>query len=240
MTWSIVARDPHTGHLGVAISTCHFAVGAICPNLRWGVGALSSQSYSSPLAGARLLDGLAQGLSAEAAISAALDDDEGRTWRQIHGVDAQGNGFSYTGSNCVEWCGSWQDKGVSVAGNMLAGAAVVAKTAAIWMANERLPFAARLLTALDAGQAAGGDKRGKQSAALIVIGGEAHAEIDLRVDDHPDPIIELRRLFDVYNAQRLPGLATMPSRANPSGVTDPAARQAVIDAFHKDSANRGK
>ena len=238
MTWSIVARDPDTGHLGVAISTCNFAVGALCPNLRWGVGALSSQSYSSPLAGERMLDGLAAALSADAAMTAALKDDDGRDWRQIHGVDRHGESFAYTGSSCVDWCGDWTAAGVSVAGNMLAGPAVVADTACCWTAGTQMPFADRLLSALEAGQAAGGDKRGKQSAAIIVIAGEAHPEIDLRVDDHPEPLVELRRLFTVYEVERRPFLVTMPTRAQPSGITDPAARQAAIDAFHKRRSER--
>ena len=150
MTWSIVARDTAQGHLGVAIATCAFAVGALCPRFHWGVGALSSQSYSSPLAGERVLEHLAAGLDGAAAVNHALADDEGRAWRQIHGVNAGGIPFAYTGADCVDWCGHWTSDGVSVAGNMLAGPAVVAATAEAWENGGDKPFAARLLAALAA------------------------------------------------------------------------------------------
>ena len=231
MTWSIVARDTAQGHLGVAIATCAFAVGALCPRFRWGVGALSSQSYSSPLAGERVLEHLAAGLDGAAAVNHALADDDGRAWRQIHGVSAGGTPFAYTGADCVDWCGHWTGDGVSVAGNMLAGPAVVAATAEAWENGGDKPFAERLLAALAAGEAAGGDKRGKQSAALRVVGPEAHSEIDIRVDDHRDPLGELTRLFKLFWQERRPHFSTMPTRADPSGITDPAARTAAIDAF---------
>ncbi|MEC7515781.1 MAG: DUF1028 domain-containing protein, partial [Pseudomonadota bacterium] len=112
MTWSIVARDTAQGHLGVAIATCAFAVGALCPRFHWGVGALSSQSYSSPLAGERVLEHLAAGLDGAAAVNHALADDDGRAWRQIHGVSAGGTPFAYTGADCVDWCGHWTGDGV--------------------------------------------------------------------------------------------------------------------------------
>ena len=231
MTWSIVARDAASGHLGVAIATRAFAVGALCPRFHWGVGALSSQSYSSPLAGERVLEHLAGGLDGAAAVTRALADDAGRGWRQIHGVSASGTPFAYTGDSCVDWCGHWTGDGVSVAGNMLAGPAVVAATAEAWENGADKPFAARLLAALTAGEAAGGDKRGKQSAALRVVGSEAHSEVDIRVDDHLEPLTELTRLFKLFWQERRPHFSTMPTRADPSGITDPAARAAAIDAF---------
>ncbi len=161
MTWSIVARDPQTGHLGIAVASKVLAVGAMCPWLRFGVGAVSSQSFSSPLAGERTLTVLALGFPPERAIEVALIDDEGRSWRQIHGVDDQGRPGAFTGSDCVDWCGHWTGENVSVADNMLAGPDVVEATVNTWLGAEGLAFDERLLVALAAGEAAGGDKRGK-------------------------------------------------------------------------------
>ncbi len=228
MTWSIVARDPASGQIGIAISSRVIAVGALCPMFRDGVGALSSQSYTSPIAGERLLDALGSGTGVDAAIRHALTGDDGHMWRQIHGVDATGRPFVHTGASCIDWCGHWTGDAVTVAGNMLAGPQVLDATVAAWSDGEDRPFADRLLGALEAGQAAGGDKRGRQSAALIVHGGEVHAAVDLRVDEHPDPVAELRRIFDLFWAERRPYMATLPTRADRSGIYDPGEREAFI------------
>lgn len=231
MTWSIVARDPETGMFGVAVSSCVVAVGAMCPWFREGVGALSSQSYTSPVAGERALTAMAAGIDPEAAIDQALADDRGREWRQIHGVDAQGRAHAYTGGRCVEWCGHWTGDGVSIAGNMLAGSQVVEATVAAWTVSVDASFPDRLLRALEAGQEAGGDKRGRQSAAIKVIGNQAHAEVDLRVDEHPDPVAELRRIFDLFWSERRPYMATLPTRDEPSGIFEPQEREAFIARY---------
>lgn len=231
MTWSIVARDPASGAFGVAISSRVIAVGALCPWVTAGVGALSSQSYTSPVAAERTLTGLARGLGFEAAIAKALHDDRGRDWRQIHGVDTEGRAHAYTGTSCVDWCGHWTGDAVSVAGNMLAGPAVVEATASAWLDGNHRPFADRLLAALEAGQNVGGDKRGQQSAALLVVGAEAHAEVDLRVDEHATPTAELRRVFDLFWVERRPYYATLPTRDDPSGIFEPEAREAFVAAF---------
>ncbi|MFX4223975.1 MAG: DUF1028 domain-containing protein [Thalassobaculum sp.] len=231
MTWSIVARDPSNGNLGIAISSRVIAVGALCPMFRDGVAALSSQSYTSPVAGTRMLDALAEGRPAEDAFGHALAEDDGHMWRQIHGVDAAGRPFARTGGSCIDWCGHWTGDGVSIAGNMLAGPDVLDATVATWNGGTGRPFADRLLAALEAGQAAGGDKRGRQSAALTVRGGEIHAAVDLRVDEHPDPVAELRRVFDLFWAERRPYMATLPTRGNPSGIYDPDEREAFIARF---------
>lgn len=228
MTWSIVARDPSSGQIGIAISSRVIAVGALCPMFRDGVGALSSQSYTSPVAGERLLEALASGKGGEAAIAHALTGDDGHTWRQIHGVDAAGRPFAHTGTSCISWCGHWTGDAVSIAGNMLAGPQVLDATVAAWSDGPARPFADRLLAALEAGQAAGGDKRGRQSAALAVRSGEIHAAVDLRVDEHPDPVAELRRVFDLFQAERRPYMATLPTRENRSGIYDPQEREAFI------------
>lgn len=239
MTWSIAARDPASGALGVAVSSRVIAVGALCPWVRAGVAALSTQSYTSPVAAERTLAAVSGGATLEAAVAAALADDDGRAWRQIHGVDARGRAHAYTGSSCVDWCGHWTGDAASVAGNMLAGPDVVDATVTQWLEGEGRPLADRLLSALEAGQAAGGDKRGQQSAALLVVGDEAHALVDLRVDEHVAPIAELRRVFDLFWLERRPYYATLPTRRHPSGIFDPAEREAFVARFREDEAARG-
>ena len=154
MTWSIVAHDPATGAFAVAVTTCAFAVGASCPFVRSGVGAVSTQSMTNRYLGPAVLDGMARGLSPTAAIESALAGDEGRGIRQIHAVDRHGRSAAWTGRNCVEWCGDRAGQGFSVAGNMLAGEAVLADTVACFVTRDDLPLAERLVAALEAGDAA--------------------------------------------------------------------------------------
>ena len=218
MTWSIVAHDPRTGGFAVAVATCAFAVGAACPHVRAGVGAVSTQSMTNRYLGPAVLDGMARGLGPAAAIEGALAGDEGRGLRQVHAVGRHGQAAAWTGENCVAWCGSARVPFVSVAGNMLAGAAVVADTLAAMQAEGALEQ--RLMTAMLAGEAAGGDRRGKQSAAMLLTTTEDFADLDLRVDDHADPLAELRRLLELWTRTAQPSLGTRPRKAAPSGVTD--------------------
>jgi uncharacterized Ntn-hydrolase superfamily protein len=227
MTWSIVARDPETGAFGVAIATKFFAVGSLCPHAESGVGALATQALVNPLWGPAGLALLRAGVSAAEAVARLVAGDPGRDHRQLHLVDRAGRTAVHTGTACVDWCGAAAGEGFSVAGNMLAGAAVVEATAAAYRGAEG-PFAARLLAALDAGEAAGGDKRGRQSAALLVYAGEDYAELDLRVDDHAAPLPELRRLWEVARRHALPFKRFLPSRADPAGTTDRAVINAAI------------
>jgi uncharacterized Ntn-hydrolase superfamily protein len=220
MTWSIVAHDPPTGAFAVAVATCAFAVGASCPHLRSGVGAVSTQSMTNRYLGPAVLDGLARGLPPAAAIEGALAGDAGRGIRQVHAVDRHGRSAAWTGGNCVEWCGDRAMPGISVAGNMLAGAAVLADTVAAFAAGTALPLPERLLAAMDAGEAAGGDRRGRQSAALLLTTTEDFPDINLRVDDHATPLAELRRLLGVWRREAEPGLRDRPGKANPSGRVD--------------------
>jgi uncharacterized Ntn-hydrolase superfamily protein len=220
MTWSIVAHDPETGAFAVAVTTCAFAVGASCPFVRSGVGAVSTQSMTNRYLGPAVLDGMARGLSPAAAIEGALAGDEGRGLRQVHAVDRHGRSAAFTGGNCVEWCGELTSAHVSFAGNMLAGPAVLADTYAAFVTNPDLTLAERMLSALDAGEAAGGDRRGRQSAALVLTTTEDFPDLSLRVDDHALPLVELRRLYGIWLRDRAPGLRDQPSRARPSGLTD--------------------
>lgn len=220
MTWSIVIHDPATDAFAVAVTTRAFAVGAMCPFVRAGVGAVSTQSMTNRYLGPAILDGMARGLSPAAAIEGALTGDEGRGLRQVHAVDRLGRTAAFTGRNCVEWCGSADAPHVSVAGNMLAGPEVVRDTLACVGSETGLDLPERLMAALDAGQAAGGDRRGRQSAAMRLTTTEDFPDLDLRVDDHADPLIELRRLLGIWRREGQPRLAQSPSRANPSGFTD--------------------
>ena len=220
MTWSIVAHDPATSAFAVAVTTCAFAVGASCPFVRSGVGAVSTQSMTNRYLGPAVLDGMARGLSPAAAIEGALAGDEGKGLRQVHAVDRHGRSAAFTGTHCVEWCGNLTSAHVSFAGNMLAGPAVLADTYAGFVSTPDLPLAERLLAAMDAGEAAGGDRRGRQSAALVLTTTEDFPDISLRVDDHPLPLVELRRLYGIWLRDRAPGLADQPSKARPSGQTD--------------------
>ena len=156
--------------------------------------------------------------------------DDGRESRQLHVMDIKGRIAAHTGSECVDWCGHIQGDGFSLAGNMLAGAAVLDDTAQAFIANASLPFAQRLIVAMKAGEAAGGDKRGKQSAALVIQGEEEWSDLDLRVDDHTDPLAELERLEQVSRERWVHFRPFLPTRKNPAGITDRAVIDATIEA----------
>ena len=220
MTWSIVAHDPETGAFAVAATTCAFAVGASCPHVRAGVGAVSTQSFTNRYLGPAILDGMARGLPPGAAIEGALAGDEGHGIRQVHAVDRLGRTAAFTGRHCVDWAGDRALEGFSVAGNMLAGEAVVAETVETFRAQAALALPERLLAALDAGEAAGGDRRGRQSAAMRLVTTEDFPDLDLRVDDHAEPLAELCRLLGIWRRDREPGLKDAPRKADPSGMCD--------------------
>jgi uncharacterized Ntn-hydrolase superfamily protein len=233
MTWSIVAKDAASGAFGVAVASKVLAVGAICPWLEAGTGALSTQSYTNPLYGPDILAKLAAGDSIEAAIGAVTTADEGRAFRQVHGVDARGNAFAYTGASCVDCNGHALGEGVSVAGNMLAGPAVVAEAMKAWTDGWEKPFAQRLVDALAAGELAGGDKRGKQSAAIKIVKTEPWPWVDLRIDDAAEPVRDLSRMLDTFLAERAPYYVTLATRENPAGVYDPAERETYQAGYRK-------
>src|SRR3954464_5299382 len=193
MTWSLIARDPASGALGIAVATKNFAVGCRVPHIESGIGAVATQALSNPFYGVNGIKLLRDGKSAADIIETLTAADAGREHRQLHVMDATGRTAAHTGTDCIDWCGSTAGEGFSVAGNMLAGPTVIAETAKVYVANTALPFPRRLIAALQAGEAAGGDKRGKQSAALLIHGEEDWPDLDLRVDDHTDPLGELER-----------------------------------------------
>jgi uncharacterized Ntn-hydrolase superfamily protein len=218
-TFSIVARCPRSAMLGVAVSTAVPAVGAICPYIRPGVGAVSTQAWVNPYLAFAALDRLAAGAGAAEALEAVMAEDDARAVRQIGVVDAGGNAASFSGADCTSWFGHRTGPGFAIQGNMLTGPDVLAQMEAEFLADEKAELAERLVRALEAGQAVGGDKRGKQSAAVLVYGAEDYAMVDVRVDENPHPVVELRRVWEIYRQQTVPfvqGMARKGQIAQPA------------------------
>ena len=230
MTWSILARD-REGRFGVAIASRFFAVGALCVHTQRGVGAVATQALMNPLYGPAGLALLAQGHAPASVVVALTALDAGRAQRQLQVLGSAGPGAVYTGDRCVDWCGHRLGEDFCVAGNMLAGPRVIEATAEAFEHSGALPLAERLLAALAAGEAAGGDKRGKQSAALRIQGDEDRTELDLRVDDHTEPVAELQRLYAVSLERFQPFIACLAGRRDPVGELDRARIEARIEQF---------
>ena len=226
MTWTIIARDETTGQFGIAVATRFFAVGSRVPYIAAGIGGIATQALVNPYYGIDGLKLLREGRSPRDIIETLIAGDAGHASRQLHIMDAKGQIAAYTGKDCVDWCGHHKGDGFSIAGNMLANGRVLDDTAKAYVANPRMPFAQRLIAAMRAGELAGGDKRGKQSAALLIYGQEEWSDLDLRVDDHIDPLAELERLEAVSRERWVHFRKYLPSRKNPAGITD----RAVIDA----------
>jgi uncharacterized Ntn-hydrolase superfamily protein len=230
MTWSIIARDLSTGRIGIAVATRFFAVGARVPHIAPGIAGVATQALVNPYYGIDGVKLLREGRSPREVVDTLIAADDGRESRQLHVMDIKGRVAAHTGTECVDWCGHIQGDGFSLAGNMLAGAAVLDETAKAYIANAGLPLAQRLIVAMKAGEAAGGDKRGKQSAALVIQGEEEWSDLDLRVDDHTDPLAELERLEQVSRERWVHFRQFMPTRKNPAGITDRAVIDASIEA----------
>jgi uncharacterized Ntn-hydrolase superfamily protein len=205
MTYSIVAWDPDTGMTGVAVATKHLAVGLLVPHARSGVGAVATQSATNPLLGPWGLDrleslrGSTQPVSvAQTVLDSLVHDDPGRDLRQFHLVDSNGRTAGWTGSLSAGWAGHFCFEGYSVAGNYLAGPAPLEAMAEAYAAAlaGRLPFTERLMLALEACEAAGGDHRGRQSAAIYVMHDQVYPLHDFRVDHHPEPLGALREILE--------------------------------------------
>ncbi len=220
MTWSIVAYDRATAAFAISVATRNLAVGATVPYLRAGVGAVATQSITNRYLGPAVLDGMERGLAPDAAIAAAIGADAGRGLRQVHAIDRFGRTAAWTGDNCVMWCGGDAADAVSVAGNMLANAEVVPSTLATFLDLPDLKLPERLMAAMLAGDAAGGDRRGRQSAAMAMTTTEDFPDLNLRVDDHASPLVELQRLLAIWRRDRAPAIGAMPRRADPAGVID--------------------
>jgi uncharacterized Ntn-hydrolase superfamily protein len=226
MTWSIIAKDNATGQIGIAVATRFFAVGARVPHIAPAIGGIATQALVNPYYGIDGVKLLRDGRAPREIIERLITADAGHASRQVHIMDATGRIAAHTGKDCVDWCGHLEGEGFSIAGNMLAGGWVLDDTAKAYAANAQTPFARRLIAAMHAGEKAGGDKRGKQSAALLIYGEEEWSDLDLRVDDHADPLAELERLEAVSRDRWVHFRKFLPSRKNPAGITD----RAVIDA----------
>ena len=201
-TFSIVAFDPKTGDLGVAVASKFLAVGSVVPYAKAGVGAIATQSFANTTFGPKGLELLRKGLTPSQVLKQLLASDKDRELRQVGIVDAKGRAAAFTGKKCLPWAGHIVGKGFAVQGNILAGEQVVKAMAKAFQETQG-ELAERLMAALEAGEQAGGDARGKQSAAILVVrkgagyGGFDDRYIDLRVDDHPEPVKELRRILNI-------------------------------------------
>ncbi len=238
MTFSIAARDPVSGGVGIAVASRFFACGAMVPYVS-ARSAFASQAFINPLWGIDGLIRLDKGEAAEEVLASLVEQDLGQANRQAHMIGPDGRIAQHTGAECVPWAGHCKAENVSIAGNMLAGPAVIETMLAAWQAASDQSLAERLLTAMEAGEAAGGDKRGRQAAALLVHEGQPYPALDLRVDDHAEPLPELRRLLAVSEERFALFRPAMPTRENPSGMLDRAPLDKAIADKERDMAENG-
>lgn len=220
MTWSIIVREPDTGRFGIAITSRFFAVGAMCPRIRAGAGAICSQALMNPTYPPRALRLLAEGVPAPDVLRLLLDSDDGREFRQVHLIDAQGRIAQHTGSGPRAWAGHVKAENVSIAGNILANERVCGDTLETWLKRTDLAMEHRLMAALDAGQAAGGDSRGRESVAILIHHDQEWPWLDLRVDNHPEPFAEMRRLLHESTRRFTTFRGFLATREHPAGVFD--------------------
>lgn len=233
MTWSIIhrerAKDGSTARIAIAVATKFFAVGARVPHVAPLRGAVCTQALTNPLYGPHGLRLVREGVAAADVVRILTAADAGREHRQLHVLGADNRFAAHTGGECVPWCGHWIGDDFSVAGNMLAGPQVIAETVRYFRENDAMPLPRRLIGAMKAGEKVGGDKRGKQSAALVIYGDQDYSELDLRVDDHVEPLLELARLEAVSRERWTHFRAFVPTRENPAGIFDRAAIDAGIE-----------
>jgi len=218
-TFSIVGRCERTGQLGVAVSTADVGAGRLVTWARAGVGAVATQSWPSLYLAIDALTAIEGGASAPEAMETVLGDDPGRGVRQLGVVDAHGGSATFSGDECTDWYGGVNGPNFAAQGNMLIRGETVSALAKSFQstAGSDLDLAERLMQALEAGQAGGGDKRGRQCAALLVVDREEYPLWDIRVDEHPQPVAELRRVYEVARLDLLPFVEGLPNRANPLG-----------------------
>ncbi|SFT86480.1 DUF1028 domain-containing protein [Sedimentitalea nanhaiensis] len=239
MTWSIIARDPADGAIGIAVASRFFACGAAVPYVGRR-SAVASQAFCNPVWGTEGRNRLEAGEEARTVLDDLVARDAGQAIRQCHMMDASGRFAAHTGSGCTDWAGHLIGDGFCVAGNMLTGSEVIEATAAAFAAHSELPFAHRLLAAMHAGEDAGGDKRGKQAAGLTIHRGQAHPWLDLRADDHGDPLTELDRLLDVAGERYLFVADEMPTAERFSGLPTRTELDTRIDSEQKRRQQAGQ
>lgn len=232
MTWSILFHERDSGRIAIAVATKFFAVGARVPFIEPLKGGLCTQALLNPLYGPDGLKLIRGGAGAEQVVKTLTDADAGRGHRQLHVLGADKAFAAYTGADCVPWCGHTIEEDFSVAGNMLAGPQVVSETARYFRENAAMTLPRRLIGALKAGERAGGDKRGKQSATLVIFGAEEYSELDLRVDDHVEPLLELARLEAASRERWTTFRPFLATRDNPAGTFDRATIDTAVDKAH--------
>lgn len=214
MTFSIVARCERSGQVGVGAITALQAVGKLACHAMPNVGAIASQALLNPYLAYDGLHLLERGFSAEATLQRVLASDAHSSKRQIGVIDSQGRTAAWTGADTIPWSGHREEKGFSTQGNRLAGPQVLERIVKSMKSTEHLDLSERLTLALIAGEEAGGDTKGERSVNVLVFGEEEYPLCDIRLDDHDDPIQELRRLFKVYQNAILPNVMKMPKRAD--------------------------
>jgi uncharacterized Ntn-hydrolase superfamily protein len=220
-TFSIVGRCPRTGRLGVAVSTADVGAGRMVTWATAAVGAIATQSWPNLYLAIDALRLMEAGRTAPDALGRVLADDPGRAVRQVGAVDAQGRSATFSGDECTTWYGGINGPNFAAQGNMLIRGETVSAMATSFEATPELDLAERLLRALEAGQEGGGDKRGRQCSALLVVDKEEFPLWDLRVDENPQPVAELRRIYEIARLQLLPFVEGLPTRENPLGsLTD--------------------
>ncbi len=229
MTWSILVRDPATGALGAAVASKFFAVGALCIHVEGQVGALATQAMVNPMYAVDAMPRLRAGGDPMVILGDLVVPDPGASQRQFHILDTGGRMAQHTGPDCVPWAGHVGGPDISVAGNMLAGPAVVEATMQGYLAATG-SMAERLLAAMQAGEAAGGDKRGRQSAGLKLCSADPYPDLDIRADDHPDPLAELRRLHRASLERFAVFRRFLAGRDSRFGTLDRAIINAACDA----------
>jgi uncharacterized Ntn-hydrolase superfamily protein len=233
VTWSIIFRERDSGRIAIAVATKFFAVGARVPHVVPQKGAVCTQALVNPLYGPHGLRLIREGVGATDVVRILTALDDGREHRQLHVLGADGRFAAHTGAECVPWCGHWLGEDFSVAGNMLAGPQVIAETVRFFRENESMALPRRLIAAMKAGEKVGGDMRGKQSAALVIYNDQDYSELDLRVDDHVEPLLELARLEAVSREHWTVFRDFLATRENPAGIYD---RTKIMTAVQRSQA----
>ena len=238
MTWSIIHREQGSGRIAVAVATKFFAVGARVPYVAPQKGAVCTQALLNPLYGPQGLRLIRDGVGAADVVRILTAVDDGHEHRQLHVLGADGRFAAHTRADCLPWCGHWLGEEFSVAGNMLAGPQVVSETVRFFRENASMPLSRRLIGALKAGEKVGGDMRGKQSAALVIHNDQDYSELDLRVDDHVEPLLELARLEAASREHWTTFREFLPTRENPAGIYDRTKIMAAVQ--RSQAAERAK
>ena len=220
MTFSLIARCPDSGQFGVAAATAIPAVGKLLTHAVAGVGAVATQARLNPYIGIDGVRLLQNGRSAREVVELLRDRDPRAEDRQFAVIDRQGRTAAFTGADCLHWAGHQEHGGFSVQGNRLTGEDVLHKIADCYRQSAGKPFDERLMEALEAGDSVGGDRHGERSATIYIVEKEEYPLWDIRVDAHPDPFSELRRLHDIFARKLIPEIRRMPTRDNPAGSAE--------------------